>query len=84
MFPKLNSNTFHFRAQFHFNESQFTNPNQTYVFPQHALRRDSLNYASRAFICLFAILRLASVLIGYEKSYFIEENIFKSLNVPRS
>ena len=24
MFPKLNSNTFHFRAQFHFNENQFT------------------------------------------------------------
>ena len=72
-----------FTCSDYFNESQFTNPNQTYIFPEHALHRDSLNYASRAFICLFAILRLASVLIGYEKSYFIEENIFKSLNVPR-
>ena len=62
-----------FTCSEYFDDNQFINPNQTYVFPDYALHRDSANYASRAFIVLFAILRLLSVIFGYEKSYFIEE-----------
>ena len=62
-----------FTCSEYFDDNQFTNPNQTYIFPENAFSSDSLNYASGAFIFLFAFIRLLSILIGYEKSYFIEE-----------
>ena len=54
----------------YFDENNFEHANQTYIFPEKALKKQSWNYASRVIIDILAGFRLLAVLVGRERETF--------------
>ena len=65
----------------YFDDTIYTHVNQSILFPENVLDRNSYNYASRWAIAIFAGIRLFFLLFGHERKWITQVRLIKINNI---